>query len=149
MKYDDYSWHYEGDYPDDLPAENAATHIGMFLAWCICNNLASDELKEDSGEDIEKVINGNMTGAQFLINNCDGKFCDNDLSEIGQKFAADYYNGDSAFSKEFSSYLEDYCKVFDDSNSIYRVEDSKENYIAISSVMDKRFDEWSEKSGII
>ena len=31
-KYDDASWHYEGDYPEDLPTANAATHIGMFLA---------------------------------------------------------------------------------------------------------------------
>ena len=28
-KYDDASWHYGGDFPDDLPEENGATHIGM------------------------------------------------------------------------------------------------------------------------
>jgi hypothetical protein len=37
-KYDDASWHYGGDYPEDLPNENVATHIGMFLQWCIEND---------------------------------------------------------------------------------------------------------------
>jgi len=145
MKYDDYYWYYGGDYPDDLPQENAATHIGMFLAWCICNNLVSDELREDCGEDIENVVLGNVSGAQFLIKNCDGIFCDSDLTETGQKFAADYYNCDSEFSKEYCDYFNDYCKAFDNNECIYYIEDSKENYFAISSVIDKRFVEWNNK----
>ena len=29
MKYDDASWHYNGDFPTDLPVEAGATHIGL------------------------------------------------------------------------------------------------------------------------
>jgi hypothetical protein len=75
-KYDDSSWHYGGDYPDDLPQENASTHIGMFLTWCIDNNLLSEEQLEDSEEDISAVKNRELTGAEFLINNCDEKLTD-------------------------------------------------------------------------
>ena len=53
MKYDDASWHFGGDYPEDLPDENGATHIGMFLAWCIAHNFFSEELEEDFEEEEE------------------------------------------------------------------------------------------------
>jgi len=39
MKYDDASWHYGGDFPDDLPDEAGATHTGMFLAWALLSGL--------------------------------------------------------------------------------------------------------------
>jgi hypothetical protein len=52
-KYDDASWHYGGDFPEGLPQKNGATHTGMFLNWCINNDLISDELKEDAAEEIE------------------------------------------------------------------------------------------------
>src|SRR6266404_3538306 len=35
MKYDDASWHYGGDFPEDLPREAGATHTGMFVAWAL------------------------------------------------------------------------------------------------------------------
>ncbi|MDN3694377.1 hypothetical protein QWZ06_19865 [Chryseobacterium tructae] len=53
-KYDDASWHYGGEFPEGLPQKNGATHTGMFLNWCINNDLISDELKEDNEEEIEK-----------------------------------------------------------------------------------------------
>ena len=56
-KYDDASWHYGGDYPTELPKENAATHIGMFLTWCINNNLLSEFQLEESEDDIKSVKN--------------------------------------------------------------------------------------------
>ena len=147
MKYDDVSWHNSGDYPSDLPPENAATHIGVYLAWCLYNGFASDELKQESGEDILKVVNGSMTGAQFLLSNCDGKFWDTDLSETGQAFTSDYYeNNKSEFSKQFGFFFSDYCKVLDDDkfDSVYHYEDSQKNYNAVASVIDKRFKEWSD-----
>lgn len=61
-KYDDASWHYGGDFPD----ENGATHIGMFITWCINNNLISDFQIEESLEDIEKVKQKELTGGRFF-----------------------------------------------------------------------------------
>jgi len=46
-KYDDASWHYGGNYPVGLPTKNGATHIGMFLAWCIENDLIAKELEDE------------------------------------------------------------------------------------------------------
>ncbi len=41
MKYDDASWHFGGDYPSDLPQENACTHTGVFLAWALKTKLGA------------------------------------------------------------------------------------------------------------
>jgi hypothetical protein len=143
-KYDDASWHYGGDYPEDLPNENAATHIGMFMAWCIENDLMSEEQKEESGEDLQKVIDHKMTGAKFLINNCDEKFIDEDLSELGNDFTKAYYENDAKFAKKYSSYDDDFAFIFDEYETSYHVEDTWENYERIKKVIDQRFQEWKE-----
>ncbi|MDR1614722.1 MAG: hypothetical protein LBS26_04045 [Campylobacteraceae bacterium] len=149
-KYDDASWHYGGDYPDDLPDENAAIHIGMFIAWCIENDLMSDEQKEECSEDIEKVKRREMSGAEYLIRNQDEKFCDYDLNDLGQAFTQDYYMDDKSFTQKYSDYTDDFCNVFDakaEANgfeyaSAYHVEDTWENYDLIKKTIDQRFLEW-------
>ena len=151
-KYDDASWHYGGDFPDDLPEENGATHIGMFLTWCIDNDLLSEEQIEDSEDEIESVKNRKMTGAEFLIDICDEKFTDYDLNDIGNEFATDYYEDGTKFSKKHKNYFGDYAEIFDikvidnnlDQDSLYRIENSWTNYDLIKSRIDQRFSEWKE-----
>ncbi len=149
-KYDDASWHYGGDFPKDLPEQNGATHIGMFLTWCIDHELMSEEQIEDSADDIQKVKDRTMTGGVFLMNNCDGKFTDYDLNEIGNSFATSYYEDDGEFAKQVSSFTTDYQLILEQKykdnsttlESFYHIEDSWENYDLIRSVVDKRFIEW-------
>ena len=151
-KYDDASWHYEGQYPKELPNENAATHIGMFLQWCIENDLISDELIEDTNDEIKKVKEHKMTGAEFLIEVCDEKLLDDDLNELGNCFAEDYYNDETKFGKEYSSFAEDYYKIFaikvDAEGFVdeifYCVENTFGNYDLLKPIIDKRFEEWKE-----
>jgi len=95
------------DYPHDLPKENYATHIGIFLEWYLRNSFASDELKEDSKQEIDRVITGSMTGAEFLLEYFNGKLCDDNLSKTGQDFAADYYSAKAEFANKVGSYLGD------------------------------------------
>ena len=85
-KYDGASWHYGGDFPEDLPNENGATHIGFFITWSIDNDLISEFQIEESEGDVEKVKNGFLTGAEFLIKNCDERFTDEDLNDLGNRF---------------------------------------------------------------
>lgn len=152
MKYDDASWHFGGDYPEDLPDENGATHIGMFLAWCIAHKFFSEELEEDSAEDIKQIKSKAITGAEFLMNNCDGKFCSFDLSVLGQEFATDYYSESTEFAQKFASFIEDYCYVFDkkaadngfEYETMYHVEDSWDNYNLLSPMIDERFKQWQQ-----
>ncbi len=149
-KYDDASWHYGGDYSPDLPIENGATHIGFFITWCVDNNLISDFQLEESGEDIKRIELRQMTGREFLLNNCDEKFTDEDLNSQGNSFAEDYYSENSEFAKEYSSYLKDYDGIISylqnkkglAIESIYHVDDSWEIYEIIKAILDDRFIEW-------
>ncbi|MEP6930063.1 MAG: hypothetical protein ABI850_08625 [Flavobacterium sp.] len=152
-KYDDSSWHYGGDYPTGLPNENASTHIGMFLTWCIDNNLLSEEQLEDSENDISALKNRELTGAEFLISNCDEKFTDYDLNDLGNEFAKAYYaEEESNFAKIYGGYSDDYGDHFDkeaekkgfEYESFYQVENTWENYNSLKPVIDKRYNQWKE-----
>jgi len=149
-KYDDASWHYDGDFPADLPKENGATHIGMYLTWCIDNNLLAEELEDDCAEEIQQVKNRTLTGAAFLLHCCDGKFTTDDLNDIGNAFTQDYYNDDTAFAQEFNDYFYDYAQLFDvaitadylDQDSLYRVANTWSHYNRIQEVITQRFIAW-------
>lgn len=154
-KYDDASWHYSGTYPEDLQNENASTHIGFFLTWCIDNDLISEFQIEEAGDDVENIKNRAMMGSDFLMNNCDEKFTDEDLNDLGNEFANAYYNDDTEFDKQYGSYLNDYSVFFEekakadnkDYPSLYHVENSWDNYNLIKPLIDKRFMEWKEFIG--
>jgi hypothetical protein len=148
-KYDNMAWHYGGDYPKNLPNENAATHIGMFLQWCIENDLLSEWQQEDCEEDIQKIKEHKMTGGEFLIKNCDEKFVDDDLCELGNNFAEDYYNNDTKFGKKYGSYIDDYSKIFDEYETLYHVKNTFENYNLLKPIIDKRFEEWKKYKKIV
>ena len=145
-KYDDASWHYEGDYPENLPTKNASTHIGLFLAWCINNNLMSNEQLEDFGADIDEVKARRMTGAEYLISICDEKLYDEDLSVIGNKFAKAYYEytKHTKFSKAYANYMQDYLMVLNNGaeEDSYSIEDTWHNYDLLQPLLDQRFKEW-------
>jgi hypothetical protein len=140
MKYDDASWHYGGDFPDDLPEEAAATHIGMFIAWAITNDLAGELHSADSQDSIQKVKNRSMTGREFLLRECDGKFTDEDLNEEGNLFAQHYYEGED---DHYGKYLADYEETLSSGlPSMYHVDDAWDNFDKIEPSISKAYQEW-------
>lgn len=128
-------WHYGGDFPENLPQENGGTHIGMFLTWIIENDLIGELHREDSQEAIQKVINHQMTGRDFLIEQCDEKLWEDDLNEQGLLFTKHYYEPDI--------YIQDYSELLaTEVESIYEVENSWDNYQKLKPVIDNRYNEW-------
>jgi len=142
MKYDDASWHYGGDFPDDLPDEAGATHAGMFIAWVILSGNVGEELEEILEEnELKKITEREMTPGQFFLSFCDGKFTDSDVSEEIHGFI------DTYFDFENGSYLTDYEeKLGQGLPSLYYIPDTWESYDVISPVIDKRFKEWKNPS---
>lgn len=139
MKYDDASWHYGGDFPPDLPMEAGATHTGMFVAWALLSGLGGELHTEEFPDDLEKLRRREITPGANFLRVCDGKFTDEDLNEIGNRFAADY------FDLSTGEYLEDYEEILgDDVEEIYRVADTWENYDLLKPVLDERFRDWRE-----
>lgn len=65
--YDKAKYHYNGDFPEDLPIEQAYVHTGMFLGWIIENNLYSKAFEEKSQDDINKFKLRQITGTQIYM----------------------------------------------------------------------------------
>ena len=64
-------------------------HIGLFLRWIIENNLEGEEANE---EICQKVRNGDITGAEYLMNELDGKFLEEDVKAEVLPFVKEYYD---------------------------------------------------------
>ena len=138
MAYDRADWHYGGDYPKDLPPENGGTHIGMFLAWIITRNLESALLREVSPIALDAVRKREITGRDYLFDQCDEKFIDQDVSDEGNAFTQAYY--------EANTYLEDYERVLGQGlASLYEVPDTWANFDVIAPVIDDRFRRWKDR----
>ncbi len=139
MKYDDASWHYDGSFPDDLPPERGATHMGMFMVWTIDNDLVSDFVKEDLKEQLEKIKQRKLTGSKFIMEECDEKLFADLFNDVGNEFAEDYYESD---------YFNDYCDILGDTigedDDVYLIEDNWGNYDTVKQALDKKFKEWHD-----
>jgi hypothetical protein len=135
MAYDRADWHYDGDYPKELPDSNGGTHIGMFLAWAINNKLISDFHLNESKQSIDNVLQRKNTGREFLEIECDGKFTDEELNEEGNAFTKYYY--------ESNMYFDDYCdSLGNELETMYHVEDTWLNYDIISKKIQNQYENW-------
>jgi hypothetical protein len=140
MKYDDASWHYGGEYPDDLPPENGGTHIAMFLAWAVTRGLVGELHREESAEDIQELLDRKISPGQFFFHCCDGKLTDEDFSDEGNAFAQHYF---APGGSTYGSYNEDYDRILAAGlPSVYHVEDSWENFDRLAPVIQQQFETW-------
>lgn len=152
MTYDDASWHTEGEYPESLDPDAAATHIGLFLAWAVLAGHASAELAQDFADEVAALRERTTTGPRLLLA-MDGALTADDLDETGNAFAAAYYTGDTGEDDtDAGLYLEDYVDALcpdttgdDDPADVYRVPDTWESYDQLSPVLDARFTQWEDE----
>lgn len=129
-------WHYGSEnFPEAIPAAASGTHIGMFLAWVINNNLEGELHRSDSIESIQKVRAREMTGTEFLIKECDEKFWEDDLNAQGLEFARYYYESNTYFSDYENALLTD-------EPTIYHINDSWPNFDKLSPYIDRAFSKW-------
>lgn len=137
--YDKAKWHYEGDFPSELPKFQAYVHTGMFLGWVIENHLYSEEFQDNCEEEIEAFQNREMTGPQ-VYKSCDGVFADEMLNSQGNRFARFYFDFDKG------DYLRDYEDLLAAGlASTYHVSDTWENYSRLKERIDQRFQAWQNK----
>jgi hypothetical protein len=136
MKYDDASWHSEGDFPEDLPGDAAFTHTGLYLAWAVRAGLASEELQNDFVEELAK-LGARLAPPCHLYKVMDGKLTEEDLSDEGNSFTKFYFDFD------VGQYLNDYGHVFGEGHlTMYHVADSWENYEKLKPILDNRLAAW-------
>ena len=142
MKYDDASWHYGGNFPPDLTPAAGATHIAMFVAWCLLNGLAGEIHIEDFPDALERLKNRKITPGSWFISSCDEKFTDEDLNEEGNAFTVYYYAADDA------PYLNEYSAALaEDLESVYEVPDTWETYELLAPIIRASHANWKALNG--
>jgi len=128
-------WHYGGNYPPDLPPENAGTHIGIYLAWIIHRGLGSPTLQKYAGELYQQVQKREITGRHLLYSALDEKLFGRLLSQEGRAFTTYYY--------ESNQYLSDYDSTLGgELETLYHVADTWHNFDRIAPVLDERLQAW-------
>lgn len=131
MKYDDASWHYGGDFPDDLPDAAGGTHIGMFLAWAAHSERIGSLHTDDFSEELAELRQRQVTPGAWFLSACDEKLTDEDFTAEGNAFALSYYE---------EGYLADYSELFlDEFESTYHVPDTWETFERVKPLLDERF----------
>ena len=137
MKYDDASWHYGGDFPEDLPSEAGGTHIAMFVSWCLLNGLAGEVYDDETPDLLKELRDRTTTPCAWFFSACDEKFTDEDLSDEGNAFAQHYYAGAGAL------YLDDYLETIGTGlDSLYHVPDSWGTFDSLAPVICERHKSW-------
>jgi hypothetical protein len=135
--YDKAKYHYAGNYPEDLPEEQAFVHTGMFLGWILDHDLHDSDFWQDVARYVASFKSREMTGAQVYEYACDGVLLDEMLNAKGNSFAHDY------FDFERGKYLQDYEELLVGGlPSTYHVEDTWENYEIIARRISSRYAEW-------
>ena len=130
MKYDDASWHSDGEFPATSPVEFGGTHIALMLKWCFLKGWAGElhTEDEDSAQDLERLLRGDMSATEYLFAWCDGKFTDEDLSAEGNAFMLHYY--------ERGPYHEDYVQHF---GPMYVRPESEHDFDKFSEMVEARY----------
>lgn len=127
-------WHYDADnFPDDVPEENGATHIGMFVRWAIGRGFFIDDATPP--EAIEAVRAGTMSGRDLVLEHLDGKLWPSMLTDECAAFAEAHW---SDFIDEFASL------PTEAGDTVYHVEDTDENYNTVAAALDAL---WARRTG--
>lgn len=139
MAYDKVKWHWEGTFPHDVPRENGATHIGLFVAWAIDRDLISDELREDAGEDLAAIRQRRITARDFVLRQLDGVLCEDDLDDRGNAFARQHYND---FLNEFARLMRARYPT------AYHLPDDWSEYDLVTNLLDRLYRQWQSAANV-
>ena len=133
IPYDKAKWHYEGNFPKDVPIENAYVFGGFFFGWATDRNLIDPTFESGAANEVGDFRKREI-GASRLYQILGGSLANDMLNSEGNSFAADYV------AKH--GYWSDYCGTFRGALSPYHVEDSWQNYERMYRVIDQAFKEW-------
>lgn len=141
--YDDIRFHFDEDYPAGLPAENAATHMGMFWAWAASQGLANPvwQSAPETASDFAAMRQGIITGAQFLLIHMGGALTPDDFTDTGRRFADFYYDDEE---DGYGNFMSDYVYTLNtpENGGFYAVPDTAETYARLAPVFQTAFDDW-------
>ena len=136
-KYDDMDWHEDDELIEELGESAAATHMGMFAAWCLLNSLGTD--RPEIQAHLPKLASRQTTPGSFLEEYLDGKLTGNCLSGEGADFASAYY----AAPAGQASYLDEYAALLgEEHGGMLAVPDTWQNYDVVAGMIAARHAQW-------
>ena len=134
--YDNAKTHFLGNFPDNLPIEQAYVHIGMYLGWIIDNDLYSEYFEDEADVQIFRFKRREIS-CTILSEIWDGYLGYELFNKTGNMFTYYYYGG--------GIYRSDYDdELVKKLPSIYHVKDSWENYDHMKGRIDLRYKDWKK-----
>lgn len=135
-KYDDSSWHTEGDFPADLPPEAGGYHIGFFLSWAALRGLCSDLVQTD------RLIDRTITPGRFAMGLSGQSWLSiYEFNDEGRVFLDHYYMPLPVPGKPDPSYISDLEEEFrvELAGRVgYYIEDTWENFDRLTHRLDRQ-----------
>lgn len=132
--YDNAKNHFLGNFPADLPIEQAYVHIGMYLGWIIENEHYSEYFEDEADIQIYRFQNRQIS-CTILSEIWDGYLGYELFSNDGNLFTY-YYYGSGVYRRDYEKLLAQSLP------SIYHVKDTWENYATMAAQITERFKEW-------
>lgn len=113
----------------------ACNHIGMFLHWIIENGFEGAEADPVRCEDVRR---GRISGSEYLMWDCDGKFWEDDVRHDILPFVNSYY-GDR--------YIADYEECCADGRPMYTYISGADEYFELRERIDAAFEQFFAEGG--
>ena len=111
----------------------ASAHIGLFIDWLYAHDYFGAESDTESAQLVKEH---KMTGTDYLMNCCDGKFWDVDVDERLHPFIEDFYNDYLGAFDEILEALDKDCYGFIEAES---------DYPAAEKVLDRLFEKYKDR----
>lgn len=109
-------------------SRRACAHIGFFFTWLVRRHMLGDLHREES---LEAVRLGEMSGTDFFLRYCDGKFREEDVAPAARPFVADYY-GEGLYWRDYVDWvLHELCDI------PLEFSESYEDYLRLEPVLDR------------
>jgi hypothetical protein len=125
-----------------LAVTSPICHLKLERRTLACSSLGlfyTGSLATSTSANFPRRSRGKITPGQFFLEACDGKFTDEDLSELGNRFAEHYYEHEDTPGHYFADYA---ATVGIERPSIYNVPDTWETYEQLAPIIQQRFEEW-------
>ena len=111
----------------------AANHIGLFLQWIIDRGFEGEDADP---QDCAQVRARKMSGAEYLMVDCDGKLWDSDIRDDVLPFVmAYYYDEDGEYLGHYAA-----CCLDDDDKPCYGVITSEQDYARLKEKIDAAYE---------
>lgn len=141
MILDNVAFHTAEDYPADLPAASAATHMGYYWSWAVRRGLHNPQWDTAAAAAMNALKTGALSGAQFVLDNMAGSLEDTDFNDEGRRFALFYYEDED---EGYGQFMTDYIVTLNTPAlaSFYHVAISRDNQALLDAVFDTAWHQW-------